>query len=168
MVVYLSLYLYVFIICCWLWCCGYIPRWVLNHLLDLTWEIPLGGRNPISSRYLGIFCFFLYGVTHFQALPLSLFNLMSTLLFSSFPFPFYSLHFYFLFHIYIYIYKPFFNKPLQYFRTLLYCHLNSSTLFQHHLNFSTILYYHLNSSTLFQCHLNFYTLNFKLFTFNAI
>ena len=41
-------------ICCWLWCC-YVPRWVLNYHLDLTWEVPLGRRSPISSRHLGTF-----------------------------------------------------------------------------------------------------------------
>ena len=119
-IVYLSFYLYVYIICCWLWCCGYIPRWVLNHFLDFIWEVPWGGRNLISSRHLGIFMFLfiyiyiymyvcMYVVTHliscfspspfyFNDIPFNFkhfpipFTLLSSLLISSFsPIPSYFL-----------------------------------------------------------------------------
>ena len=100
----LCIYLFIFmsIICGWLWCCGYIPRCVLNHLLDLIWEVLLGGRNLISSRHEGIFMFLLNAVPfYFKLSPSpSPFTLMSSLLISYLnPPPFYLLYS----NIYIYV-----------------------------------------------------------------
>ena len=84
--VYLSLSSFMLIfICCWLWCC-YVPRWVLNHL-DLTWVVPLGGRNLISSRHLGTFYVLVHIMSSllFNAIPPSPLLLLSSILFNVSP-----------------------------------------------------------------------------------
>ena len=70
--IYLSLYFNVHIIVVGLYYSVGILRWVLDHLLSYVWEVPLGGRNPIPPRHLGI-------------LLLLPFNFMSSHLLSSNP-----------------------------------------------------------------------------------
>ena len=85
--VYLSLSSFMLIfICCWLWCC-YVPRWVLNHHLYLTWVVPLGGRNLISSRHLGTFYVLVHIMSSllFNAIPPSPLLLLSSILFNVSP-----------------------------------------------------------------------------------
>ena len=48
--IYLSLYFNVHIIVVVL----IFPKWALDHLLGFVWEVPLGGRNLIPPRHLGI------------------------------------------------------------------------------------------------------------------
>ena len=58
--IYLSFYFNVHIIVVGLYCCVCFPRWVLDHLLGYVREVPLGGRNPIPPKHLGILLLMLY------------------------------------------------------------------------------------------------------------
>ena len=62
---YLSLSLCPYYYCLFVILCCF-PRWVLDHFLGFVWEVPLGGRNPIPPRHLGIYFLLLYiYVIHF-------------------------------------------------------------------------------------------------------
>ena len=62
--IYLSLYFYVHIIvdCLRYYAC--FPRWVLNHLLGLVWEVTFGRKNLIPPRHLGIFTTITFNLCH--------------------------------------------------------------------------------------------------------
>ena len=70
--IYFFLYLYVHITVVCLCYCACFLRWVLDHHLGLVWEVPLGGRNLIPLRHLGIFTILAFNLCHsfiFQSNP---------------------------------------------------------------------------------------------------
>ena len=63
--VYISLFIFMFILLLFvLCCCAFFSRWILDHLLRLAWEVPLGGRNLIPPRHLGIFTILPFNLCH--------------------------------------------------------------------------------------------------------
>ena len=115
--IYLSLYFNVHIIVVGLYCCVCFPRWVLDHLLGYVREVPLGGRNLIPPKHLGILLLMLlfYVIPFTFKQSLSSFILCHPIYFQAISIPFYfmsshliscmsPLPLYFIARTYIYLY----------------------------------------------------------------
>ena len=69
--------------------CVCIPRWVLDHLLGYVWEVPLGGRNLIPPRHLGILLLLPFNFMSFYLLSSNPHLLLNYVIpFISIPIPF--------------------------------------------------------------------------------